>query len=488
MNYIVTKPVKSKGLAIILVLILGGVGLFYATILGGIIMGIIAPILIWILLYYGIISGTFSIVVIVVIFCLLYYIICLIWAIRAVDNYNQKIIAYSISSPLNLPNNNYQNTNQDSKTIEDKLSQQKREAYSDLERVKSLYDQKIISEESYIKQRESLLKGIEILSFNQNAMNISPMQSVVYPKYASQGFVEEKRKSNLLIWILSILLILTLLYLMYEKKSNSFKLSRITDIFHSNSKDKEDIKNQIEKTYFGIMSGAYTAQNMPGIGLEGLPFYNQNMQSIVAMGLVPFAQLFCGFKIDTKNIDVYNFQDENAAQVRYDLIISNTDLIHVDMVVKKIGGYWKLDAEKAFGEKNLKSEKNIPVKRKSTKLKSINKAEILDKKSELYKVTRLNVKNEKGEYKLIPFDGDKSFLVSKKDVYEIDHHEIIGKWKIKKIIDDGVDVYDINTYEGVNFSIEEFLVKTLPSGEYVSYEIEMRPSKEASINEEYIND
>lgn len=93
-----------------------------------------------------------------------------------------------------------------------------------------------------------------------------------------------------------------------------------------------------------------------------------------------------------------------------------------------------------------------------------------------------------GEYELARFEGDKSFLVSKKYVYEIDHNEIIGKWKIKEVIDDRVDVYDINTYEGLNFSIEEFLVKTLPSGEYVSYEIEMRPAKEASINEEYIND
>ena len=321
-------------------------------------MGIIAPILIVLFLFYGAVSGSISIMAIVIIFCCLYYFICLIWAIRAVDNYNQEIIAYSMSSPLNVPNNSYQSINQDSKIIEDKLSQQKREAYSDLERVKSLYDQKIISEENYIKQKESLLKGVEILSFNQNAMNTSPMQSVVYSQYASQGFVEEKRKSNLWIWILSILLILTLLYLMYDEKSNSFRLSKITDIFHSNSKDKEEIKNQIEKTYFEIMNGAYTAQTISGIGSEGLPFYNQNMTSLFAMGLAPFAQIFGGIKVESKNIDVYNFKDDNTAQVKYDLILStNTsiDTARIDMVVKKIGGVWKLDGETFLGNKKIQN-------------------------------------------------------------------------------------------------------------------------------------
>ena len=197
MNYIVTKPVKSKGIAALLVIFFGGLGLFYSSILGGLVMGIIAPILIVLFLFYGAVSGSISIMAIVIIFCCLYYFICLIWAIRAVDNYNQEIIAYSMSSPLNVPNNSYQSILLVKLQSLCKLSQQKREAYSDLERVKSLYDQKIISEENYIKQKESLLKGVEILSFNQNAMNTSPMQSVVYSQYASQGFVEEKRKSNL---------------------------------------------------------------------------------------------------------------------------------------------------------------------------------------------------------------------------------------------------------------------------------------------------
>ena len=145
---------------------------------------------------------------------------------------------------------------------------------------------------------------------------------------------------------------------MYDEKSNSFRLSKITDIFHSNSKDKEEIKNQIEKTYFEIMNGAYTAQTISGIGSEGLPFYNQNMTSLFAMGLAPFAQIFGGIKVESKNIDVYNFKDDNTAQVKYDLILStNTsiDTARIDMVVKKIGGVWKLDGETFLGNKKIQN-------------------------------------------------------------------------------------------------------------------------------------
>jgi hypothetical protein len=93
MNYIVTKPIKSKGIAAILVMLFGGLGLFYSSILGGVMMGIIAPILIWIFFLYGLVSGAISIVAIVIVFCCLYYIICLIWALNAVSTYNKKIIA-----------------------------------------------------------------------------------------------------------------------------------------------------------------------------------------------------------------------------------------------------------------------------------------------------------------------------------------------------------------------------------------------------------
>lgn len=95
MNYIVTKPIKSKGIAALLVMLFGGIGLFYATTLGGIIMGLIAPVAIIAFFFLGLYTGQMSVVVIVILFCCFYYILCLIWALAAVGNYNKKIIAES---------------------------------------------------------------------------------------------------------------------------------------------------------------------------------------------------------------------------------------------------------------------------------------------------------------------------------------------------------------------------------------------------------
>jgi hypothetical protein len=131
----------------------------------------------------------------------------------------------------------------------------------------------------------------------------------------------------------------------------------------------------------------------------------------------------------------------------------------------------------------LKTDSSI---KNSSKKLSINKSEILDKRNYLCVVKHLNVQNANGEYELIPFDGDKSFLITKKYVYEIDHSNLINKWRIKNVIDDGVDIHVINTYDGTQFSLEEFLVKALPSGEVVSYEIEQLPASKVLIKKEYI--
>lgn len=100
MNYIVTKSTKSKGIAAVLVFLFGGIGLFYASITGGIIMGIIAPIAIYFFLFVGITTDTISVVGLVIAFCCLYYILCLIWALNAVGNYNKKLQAGAYSNNI----------------------------------------------------------------------------------------------------------------------------------------------------------------------------------------------------------------------------------------------------------------------------------------------------------------------------------------------------------------------------------------------------
>src|SRR5438552_3606115 len=143
MNYIVTKPTKSKGIAALLVFLFGGIGLFYASVTGGIIMGIVAPIASFFFLFLGIITSTISLFALVIVFCCLYYIICLIWALKAVNNYNQTLIS---------------------------------ESY--------LYD----------NTSDQVTTGINAYPIDQN---------------------EEKRRSTLWIWILSILLLITAWYILY---------------------------------------------------------------------------------------------------------------------------------------------------------------------------------------------------------------------------------------------------------------------------------
>ena len=257
-------------------------------------------------------------------------------------------------------------------------------------------------------------------------------------------------------------------------------LSRISDIFLTNSKDKEEIKNQIEKTYFGIMNGAFTAQNMPGIGPEGMPFYNQNMKSVFAMGLGPFAQLFGGLKIETKNIDVYNFENENTAQVRYDLIISTSnDTAHIDMVVKKIGGYWKLDAEKAFGTKKNKSTKPEKTKIKSNNTQiGVNENKIKRTLLEIYASAYKIPNHLSSKDSAFVFDNEKIFLIYNGD--------IIGLWHIINYkFSDGFDI--MITKEGDEFSMAGLKMGMLKStGEKFDWVIDPTPLREIYIKDRFL--
>ena len=100
MNYIVTKPLKDMGLAIFLVVVFGGLGLFYSSIVGGIIMTFFFPIMILALFFlqqYALLIAL----------CCFYYIICIIWAINGINQYNKNVTKYAsqYSSPYQQPEN-----------------------------------------------------------------------------------------------------------------------------------------------------------------------------------------------------------------------------------------------------------------------------------------------------------------------------------------------------------------------------------------------
>jgi Ca2+/Na+ antiporter len=88
MNYIVTKPLKNKGLAVFLVVIFGSLGLFYSSIIGGIIMTIFYPILLIVLFFWQQYS-------LLIFLCCLYYVICIIWAINGINHYNRHVEKYA---------------------------------------------------------------------------------------------------------------------------------------------------------------------------------------------------------------------------------------------------------------------------------------------------------------------------------------------------------------------------------------------------------
>lgn len=95
MNYTENVKTKSLGLAIVLSLIFGPIGLFYASVSGGLIMSL-TPLAVFLLLFLGVISQSSvllaSSAILLVIFALSYWIICVIWAATSVSNYNNKVI------------------------------------------------------------------------------------------------------------------------------------------------------------------------------------------------------------------------------------------------------------------------------------------------------------------------------------------------------------------------------------------------------------
>ncbi|SMN13672.1 hypothetical protein BHECKSOX2_795 [Bathymodiolus heckerae thiotrophic gill symbiont] len=70
-------PTKSLIVAILLVIFLGPIGLFYASVIGALIMLVMTAIIGFATFGFGLFIP---------------YIICIIWAIIAVNSYNKKII------------------------------------------------------------------------------------------------------------------------------------------------------------------------------------------------------------------------------------------------------------------------------------------------------------------------------------------------------------------------------------------------------------
>jgi hypothetical protein len=92
--YLTTKSPKSIGIAILLTILFGPIGLFYASISGALIM-IFAPILFLVLFLIGVLQENTTLMNlsagILLVFALTYWLLCIIWAIISVNEYNKEI-------------------------------------------------------------------------------------------------------------------------------------------------------------------------------------------------------------------------------------------------------------------------------------------------------------------------------------------------------------------------------------------------------------
>jgi len=92
--FVLVKSYKSAGIAILLTLLFGPVGLFYASVLAGITMTFLVPILLFLFILLAKFQGNelfeFSIIFALLV-AAFYWLICIIWAVIAVNDYNRKI-------------------------------------------------------------------------------------------------------------------------------------------------------------------------------------------------------------------------------------------------------------------------------------------------------------------------------------------------------------------------------------------------------------
>lgn len=92
--FILVKSYKSAGIAILLTILFGPIGLFYASVTAGLTMTVFVPILLLsiVLLAYhtDVVLLDYSLIVVLLV-GIFYWLICLIYAVTAVQAYNRKI-------------------------------------------------------------------------------------------------------------------------------------------------------------------------------------------------------------------------------------------------------------------------------------------------------------------------------------------------------------------------------------------------------------
>jgi hypothetical protein len=344
---------KSLGLAIVLTLFFGPLGLFYASITGGLIM-CLTPVLLFALFIFGAVANSSfllaSSLVLLVVFAVSYWIICVIWAATAVSNHNNKVNDAIRQAELlkQLKETKPTDTSTQNTNVTRQTSIQETQSNSDSP---SLQDWRKANPYSSINDY------YRIYGF--------PESSIKPTSYIDQTNQTKTTSNKTLLYTVGAVSVLLIIFvvLLYDKENKSFSLNNFSRTIGISNEDNE-IENQIENVYFGLINGAYTAQSLNGTTPENLPFYNSDLSTLIVMGFAPLTMLTGSFSIEPKNIVIHKIYD-NQANVSYDLVITNEGketTEKINMTMKKIGGKWKLD-----GQKFLPLDEEKPSKKKKRK-------------------------------------------------------------------------------------------------------------------------
>lgn len=133
MEKILVVQTKSVGLAIILTILFGPIGLFYASISGALFLILGIPLIIGIFLGVGLINIDYTIIfssiAVLIVFLVFEWLISIIWSVVAVNKYNNNLISKSENKRETYTG--YSKPNQKIETYKIRENREHRTAHSD---------------------------------------------------------------------------------------------------------------------------------------------------------------------------------------------------------------------------------------------------------------------------------------------------------------------------------------------------------------------
>lgn len=148
---------------------------------------------------------------------------------------------------------------------------------------------------------------------------------------------------------------ISIIFILIILLSGCNKSGKESNSFDPNNEVKVEISNQIENVFFALMNGEYGNGKLSNLDSTSFPFYNVDSPTLLAINLLSMEILRGNFTIETKDIEILNIT-EKTADVKYDLVITYSGkekIVPTTMILKKIGGNWKLDGRRIFQQDSV---------------------------------------------------------------------------------------------------------------------------------------